>query len=198
MHASPHLLVAFLILFTRRIVLGREPVPGANAALITKGEIRRLALVARDLFRQVKGAADQIVRFEFRVAGRVELGPSIQLGPLPRNVCENAALDAREVADQQAMPGSGADHGAGDVADRLQRLRIELGDVRKIAGRNRRALAVDVLAIAFEILRLRPASGPASGTRTMKLQGAAHPAIVIAPIAQGVDLGRRRMRGSHP
>src|SRR5262249_41247812 len=70
-------------------------------------------------------------------------------------------------------------------------LRVQAGDVREVTGRDCRTFGFDAVAVAFEVLRLRPVSGPPPGACTVEAQRAAYSTVGATPGEEGVDLSRR-------
>src|SRR6516225_8415276 len=90
------------------------------------------------------------------------------------------------------MVGSGTDKAARNIADHRKWLRIELFDVRIVAGADGSDDSIDVLGLwPLQILRLQTITGPASGAGAVVAQCAANPAIIFTAHKQSIDLLRR-------
>jgi hypothetical protein len=67
----------------RIVVLWREIRPGTNSALVTEGEIGDLAIWARFVLTMSERAANDPIRVVVWIAGKIKLGPGVDLIPPP-------------------------------------------------------------------------------------------------------------------
>jgi hypothetical protein len=91
------------------------------------------------------------------------------------------------------MSGGRDNEAAGNIGHDFER-GAELAHDCEVAGRDRSYLGVKIVSFAREISRLGTAADPPSGRGAMEYQGAAYPAVIIAPAKKRVDLRRARVR----
>src|SRR5262249_14894171 len=168
--------------------IGLELAPRIEAALVAEGQIARFAnfplwrFVGIRAVRDTKDfAGSDAVGLVARIVRGVEAAIAVELPTFIRDPSQAPRLDAGEVASDQYVLESSADHGATQIADNSQRLRIEAANVGVVASRHRSDRRVDILDLGvLEVLRLHPIASPPPRARSVISERAPNPIIVVA------------------